>query len=174
MLEEMIRRALDENDGEIAQVPLLRYIGPAVRSADIRAVVDSMPDVVSYFGDPQEGGRCPLIHRLLRKSDVLEFIASKGFRYSEDDGVPNSTEVRYYLAEKPREDARQERAAVERKRWEEQSAKAEESRQRAEHYARHMKLCREWGNANGFTVGTRGAIPKAVRKAYKEATGVEL
>ncbi|MGW2539291.1 Lsr2 family DNA-binding protein [Kitasatospora sp. NPDC001574] len=37
-----------------------------------------------------------------------------------------------------------------------------------------MKLCREWGNANGFTVGTRGAIPKAVSEAYKEATGVEL
>ncbi|MFE4514788.1 hypothetical protein ACFRMQ_11440 [Kitasatospora sp. NPDC056783] len=174
MLEEMIRRALDEYGGEMTNLSLLRYVGTSVRAAEIRAVVDSMPDVVSYFGDSSGGGRYPLIHRRLDKADVAAFIVSKGFRHPEDGGIPSSAEVRYYLAEKPREDARQARAEAERKRWEAYWAKAEESRQKAEDHARHMRLCREWGNAHGYTVGTRGAISRDVREAYKRETGVEL
>ncbi|MFB7906385.1 histone-like nucleoid-structuring protein Lsr2 [Kitasatospora sp. NPDC056076] len=174
MLEEMIRHALDEYEGEVSQSALRRYIGPNVRAADIQAVVDSMPDVVSYLGEPEGGGRCPLIHRRLNKDDVISFIIAKGFRHREDSSVPHSNEVRYYLVEKPKEDARKAKAEAERKRWDELWADAEESRKRAEHHARHMKMCREWGNANGFVVGARGAIPKAVREAYKEETGVEL
>ncbi|MFJ9771844.1 histone-like nucleoid-structuring protein Lsr2 [Kitasatospora sp. NPDC101157] len=83
-------------------------------------------------------------------------------------------EVRYFQNYKPSYDARkaQERAA--RERMDASWARAEESRKRAQFHSHHMKKCREWGRENGFTVGTRGAIPKAVRKAYKEATGVEL
>ncbi len=97
-----------------------------------------------------------------------------GLREPDNTSEVTPPEVRYFLNYKPSHDARKANEKAAREQAEEGWKRAKESRQRAEHYARHMKLCREWGRESGFTVGTRGAIPKAVREAYKKATGVKL
>ncbi|MGW3232499.1 Lsr2 family DNA-binding protein [Kitasatospora sp. NPDC001095] len=106
--------------------------------------------------------------------EVRAFMVEVGLRDANDTSEVTPPEVRYFHNYKPSHDARKAKETAARELMEEGWRQADESRQRAEHHARHMRLCREWGNANGFTVGTRGAIPKAVRVAYKEATGVEL
>ncbi|MFD4904963.1 Lsr2 family DNA-binding protein [Kitasatospora purpeofusca] len=106
--------------------------------------------------------------------EVRAFMVEVGMREPDNTSEVTPPEVRYFLKYKPSHDARKADERAARERMEEQWRRADESRQRAEHYARHMKLCREWGRENGYFVGTRGAIPKAVREAYKEATGVKL
>ncbi|MFJ5066502.1 histone-like nucleoid-structuring protein Lsr2 [Kitasatospora sp. NPDC088556] len=106
--------------------------------------------------------------------EVRAFMVEVGLRDPGNISAVTPPEVRYFQKYKPSHDARKVLEEAKRKEWEERWARVAKSSERADYHARHMKKCREWGNENGFTVGTRGAIPKAVRQAYKEATGVEL
>ncbi|MFJ7907473.1 histone-like nucleoid-structuring protein Lsr2 [Kitasatospora sp. NPDC096204] len=172
-LEDLIRCALDKYDGEVSSSELLRYVGARFRAANIREAVDAMPDVVEYFHYASRG--VPrLLFRRLDKSAVRSYIVFKGLRSFDDESIPNSAEVRFYLEQRPKDDARLAKEVAERKRLEDFWADSVESTRKAQEHIRHMKKCREWGRENGFAVGARGAIPKAVREAYKESTGVEL
>ncbi|MFJ9900231.1 histone-like nucleoid-structuring protein Lsr2 [Streptomyces sp. NPDC091280] len=77
-----------------------------------------------------------------------------------------------YKTERARELKEEERRAKERAHWEELSRQSREAMERAAEHARLMRDMRAWGRENGYFVGTRGRIPQAVVKAYKEAKGL--
>ncbi|MFJ4093416.1 hypothetical protein ACIPYS_17700 [Kitasatospora sp. NPDC089913] len=106
--------------------------------------------------------------------EVRAYMVEIGMRDRDNTSEVTPPEIRYFQNYKPAHDARTAKERAEQEQRDARWVVIEESSQRAREHAHHMKACRVWGNANGFKVGTRGAIPKEVRQAYKEATGVEL
>jgi beta-phosphoglucomutase-like phosphatase (HAD superfamily) len=88
------------------------------------------------------------------------------------EGRMMSQAIELYRKERARELAYDARKAAERARQDEMWAEAARTRKRAAELAERMRHMRRWGPENGFFVGTRGRIPKAVVKAYNEAMGI--
>ncbi|WP_340376622.1 histone-like nucleoid-structuring protein Lsr2 [Streptomyces sp. SS7] len=102
---------------------------------------------------------------------VREFMVLSRLREPDDMREVTPPEVRYFNSYYPAHVEREKRAAQRRAQQEEWDRQRRESAKEAAHRAWLMKDMRKWGPENGFFVGTRGRIPRAVIEAYNEAKG---
>jgi hypothetical protein len=106
--------------------------------------------------------------------DVRAYMVRKGMRDADDYVPVTPPEIRFYVAYKPRDDARDTQEAERKRQSEEMWERAKVAQERRWRMKEHMRKAREWGRENGFFVGTRGRIPARVWSAYQEAIGEEL
>ncbi|MFJ8041231.1 hypothetical protein ACIRBX_12065 [Kitasatospora sp. NPDC096147] len=116
----------------------------------------------------------PAVLATLDLEQARRFLVRQRIRLEEDTSELSPVELNYYIAQLPAERARQEREAQKARDRADAWSDAEHSRQRAYEHAEHMRKARVWGREQGHFVGTRGAIPAAVRQAYQRETGYEL
>jgi hypothetical protein len=106
--------------------------------------------------------------------EVRAYMIRKGHRHPDDPWPVSPPEVRFYLLDKPLDDATRERRERERRKSEETWAEAARLREAAAEYREHKRKAREWGRQAGLFVGTRGRIPDAVWQGYQESIGRKL